>query len=401
MDALQKFRQQTRQWLHTHCPSAMRKPMPREEQVWAGRNKTFPCEEAKVWLQCMAEKGWTCPQWPTQYGGGGLTPAEAKILKEEMKAINARPPLLDLGIWMLGPALLEFGSEQQKQQHLPQIVNGDIRWAQGYSEPGAGSDLASLATKAEDKGDYFLVNGTKLWTTHADKCDWIFCLVRTDPKRSKQEGISFLLIDMQTPGVHVSPYLLISGESEFCETTFTGVKVQKSNLVGNINEGWTIAKALLKHERKLMSELGSEHSSASLPPIQAAVEYIGLTDDGKLKNAAIRQQLTEHEMTYHAIMLTHLRAYEQRHSNSSNAEINNNVSLIMKYVGTEEQKNREELLLAILGNQGIGWDKTAFSDDEILTTRNWLFSKALSIAGGTSEIQLNIIAKHILELPEV
>jgi acyl-CoA dehydrogenase len=396
VDALEQFRIETRQWLEANCPQSMRTPITRDEQVWAGRNKIFPNEDAKLWLERMADKGWTCPDWPTQYGGGGLSAAETKALRDEMKAINARKPLLDLGIWMLGPALLEYGSEEQKQEHIPKIVRGDIRWAQGYSEPGSGSDLASLQTRAEDQGHHFLVNGTKLWTTNADKCDWIFCLVRTNPDVVKQEGISFLLIDMQTPGVTASPYELISGESEFCETVFEDVKVPKKNLVGELNQGWSVAKALLKHERKLMSEIGGDIPGASFSPVQAALKYVGLDKSGKLKNASLRQQLVQHEMNFRAIGLTHFRTFEEKLGGVANS----NIPLIMKYVGTEEQKNKEELLIALLGTQGIGWDKNAFTEDELLTTRGWLFSKALSIAGGTSEVQLNIIAKRVLGLPD-
>lgn len=395
MDALEQFRLETREWLEANCPQSMRTPIVREEQVWAGRNKTFHSEDARLWFERMADKGWTCPEWPAEYGGGGLSPQEGKILAEELKAINARSPLFDLGIWMLGPALLEYGTEEQKQEHIPKIVRGEIRWAQGYSEPGSGSDLASLQTKAEDKGDHFLVNGTKLWTTNAEKCDYIFCLVRTDPDAIKQQGISFLLIDMASEGVTASPYKLINGESEFCETTFENVKVPKANLVDELNNGWSVAKALLKHERKLMSEMGSGTPVPSLTTVQAAIKYVGLDEGGKLKDANLRTQLVEHEMRFRAIGLTHFRTFEEK----INGIPDNNVPMIMKYVGTEEQKTKEELTVALLGSRGIGWDET-FTNDEQLITRGMLFSKALSIAGGTSEVQLNIIAKRVLGLPD-
>ena len=396
MDALEQFRAETREWLEANCPQSMRSPITREEQVWAGRNKTFPNDDAKLWFDRMVDKGWTCPEWPTQYGGGGLSAEQARVLKQEMKAISARTPLFDLGIWMLGPALLEYGSEEQKQEHIPKIIRGEIRWAQGYSEPGSGSDLASLKTKAEDMGEHFLVNGTKLWTTNAEKCDWIFCLVRTNPDVIKQQGISFLLIDMASEGVSASPYSLISGESEFCETVFENVKVPKRNLVAEINTGWSVAKALLKHERKLMSEIGGDTPGPSYGPTQAALQYVGLGEDGKLKDANLRAQLVQHEMDFRAVGLTHFRSFEERVNGVSDS----NVPMIMKYVGTEEQKNKEELLVALLGSRGIGWDEDNFSDDEVLTMRGMLFSKALSIAGGTSEVQLNIIAKRVLGLPD-
>lgn len=395
MDALEQFRIETRKWLEAHCPATMRTPITREQQVWAGRQKIFPSDDARLWFDRMVAKGWTCPEWPTQYGGGGLNPQQSKILQQEMKAIGARKPLYDLGIWMLGPALLEYGNEQQKCEHIPKICRGEIRWAQGYSEPGAGSDLASLNTKAEDRGDHFLVNGTKLWTTSGDKADWIFCLVRTDPDAIKQQGISFLLIDMASAGITVSPYLLINGEAEFSETSFVNVKVPKANLVGEINRGWSVAKSLLKHERKLMSEIGNDTPGPSYGPVQAALKYVGLGQDGKLQDADLRNQLVEHDMRFRALSLTHFRTFEERINGTDST-----VPLIMKYIGTEATKNREELLVALLGARGIGWDETIFTEDELLTTKGMLFSKALSIAGGTSEVQLNIIAKRVLGLPE-
>lgn len=396
MEALEQFRLETREWLEANCPESMRTPVTREEQVWAGRNKTFPSNDAKVWLEKMAAKGWTCPEWPAEVGGGGLSAQETKVLTEEMKRINARKPLWDIGIWMLGPAVLEYGTPEQQQQHIPPIVNGDIRWCQGYSEPGAGSDLASLQTKAEDMGDHFLVNGTKIWTTNGDKADYIFCLVRTDQDVKKQEGISFLLIDMETEGVTVTPIELISGESEFCQTFFDNVKVPKENLIGGLNNGWSVAKALLKHERKLMSEIGTDTPGPSFGPVQAALEYIGKGEDGKLLDSGLRDRLVRHEMDFRALGLTHFRTFEEKISGNPDT----NVPLIMKYIGTEEQKRREELMVDLLGSKGIGWGTESFTQDEELATKGWLFSKALSIAGGTSEVQLNIIAKRILQLPQ-
>ncbi|WP_417765639.1 acyl-CoA dehydrogenase family protein [Spongiibacter tropicus] len=396
MADLDQFRLEVRQWLEDNCPESQRKPITREEQVWAGRDKSFPSDDARLWLERMADKGWTVPDWPTEYGGGGLDERQTKILREEMKALGCRTPLYDLGIWMLGPALLEFGNEEQKREHIPKIVRGDVRWCQGYSEPGAGSDLASLQTRAEDKGDHFLVNGSKIWTTNADKSDWIFCLVRTDPDAKKQEGISFLLIDMDDPGVTTTPIELISGESEFCQTFFDNVKVPKKNLVSELNQGWSVAKALLKHERKLMSEVGGDTPAPSFGPVQAALEYVGLGDDGKLKDAGLRDQLVRHEMAFRALGLTHFRTFEERMSGQADS----NVPLIMKYVGTEETKRKDELLVALLGHKALGWGGDGFNEDEDLTTRGWLFSKALSIAGGTSEVQLNIIAKRVLGLPQ-
>lgn len=391
---LEQFRSEVRQWLEDNCPASQRQPITPEEQYYGGRNAEFPSEDAKIWFERMRDKGWICPEWPTEYGGGGLSPQEAKIIKEEMKALRARTPLYSIGIWMLGPALLEFGNEAQKQQHIRAIINGEARWAQGYSEPGSGSDLASLQCKAEDQGDHFLVNGSKIWTTAADKCDWIFCLVRTNPDAKKQEGISFLLIDMDDPGISTSPIALISGESEFCQTFFDNVKVPKENLVGELDKGWSVAKTLLVHERKLMSELGSDSPREVVAPSAAARQYLAF-EDGKIADAQLRSDLVDYDMNMHAIGLTHFRTFEEKVAGVSSA-----APLVMKYVGTEAEKNKSELLLAIMGSQGLGWEGEGFSKSELDTLRLWAMSKAMTIAGGTSEIQLNVIAKNVLQLPQ-
>ncbi|WP_223177891.1 acyl-CoA dehydrogenase family protein [Pseudohalioglobus sediminis] len=391
---LEQFRIEARQWLQDNCPESQRQPITPEEQFYGGRNARFPSEDARLWFERMRDRGWICPEWPAEYGGGGLSPQHAKIIKEEMKAIRARTPLYSIGIWMLGPALLEFGSEEQKQQHIPAIINAEVRWCQGYSEPGAGSDLASLQCRAEDQGDHFLVNGSKIWTTGADKSDWIFCLVRTNPDVKKQEGISFLLIDMADPGVSTTPIELISGESEFCQTFFDNVKVPKENLVGGLNQGWSVAKALLVHERKLMSELGSDSPREVLAPNAAAREYLEMVD-GKVADAQLRMDLVDYDMEMHAIGLTHFRTFEEKIAGERSA-----APLVMKYVGTEAEKTKSELLLAILGSQGLGWEGEGFSTAELDTLRLWAMSKAMTIAGGSSEVQLNVIAKNVLQLPQ-
>ncbi|AQA19721.1 acyl-CoA dehydrogenase [Halioglobus japonicus] len=391
---LEQFRLDVRQWLEDNCPESQRQPITPEEQYFGGRNATFPSEDARIWFERFRDKGWVCPEWPTEYGGGGLSPQQGKVIKEEMKAIRARTPLYGIGIWMLGPALLEFGNEAQKQQHIRDIIDGKVRWAQGYSEPGSGSDLASLQCKAEDMGDHFLVNGSKIWTTAADKCDWIFCLVRTDPDAKKQEGISFLLIDMDDPGITTTPIELISGESEFCQTFFDNVRVPKENLVGELNAGWSVAKALLVHERKLMSEIGSDSPREVVVPNQAARQYLEF-EDGKIADAELRSRLVDYDMEMHAVGLTHFRTFEEKVAGVRSA-----APLVMKYVGTEAEKQKSELLLAIMGSQGLGWEGEGFNRAEIDTLRLWAMSYAMTIAGGTSEVQLNVIAKNVLELPQ-
>ena len=394
MQDLEQFRSEARQWLEENCPQSQRQPMTPEEQYYGGRNAEFPSEDAKLWFERMRDQGWIGPEWPTQYGGGDLTAQHSKIIKEEMRAIRARTPLYGLGIWMLGPALLEFGNEAQKQQHIRAIIDGKARWAQGYSEPGSGSDLASLQCRAEDKGDHFLVNGSKIWTTAADKCDWIFCLVRTDPDAKKQEGISFLLIDMDDPGISTTPIGLISGESEFCQTFFENVKVPKENLVGELNKGWSVAKELLVHERKLMSEIGSDSPREVIAPNAAAREYLDF-EHGKIADSQLRSDLVDYDMNMHAIGLTHFRTFEEKIAGVRSA-----APMVMKYVGTEAEVTKSELLLAIMGSQGLGWEGDGFSKSEIDTLRLWAMSKIMTIAGGTSEIQLNVIAKNVLQLPQ-
>lgn len=397
MEALEQFRQETRTWLEENCPPSMRTPMPEEETVWGGRNATYPNPDSKLWLDRMASRGWTAPTWPKEYGGGGLSKEESRVLQQELRRIKARPALSSFGIWMLGPALLEFANEEQKKEHLPKIVRGEIRWCQGYSEPGAGSDLAGLQTKCEDKGDHYLVNGQKIWTSYADKADWIFCLVRTDPTK-KHEGISFLLFDMMSPGVEARPITMISGASPFCETFFTDVKVPKKNLVGELNKGWTIAKRLLQHEREMISGmgLGGVGAGGGIGSLeQVAKDYFGETD-GKIASPSLRDRITRQKMDSKAFALTMMRSAEEAKAGQGPGA----ASSIFKYYGTELNKRRYELLLELMGTQALGWEGDGFNDGEINVTRSWLRSKGNSIEGGTSEIQLNVVSKRVLGLPD-
>ena len=397
MDKLTQFQEEATRWLAAHCPKSMQTPGPEEETPWGGRNAVWPNPDAKVWLDNMAGRGWTAPTWPKEYGGGGLTKEENAILQKELRRIGARTPLASFGLWMLGPALLEFASEEQKREHLPKIVRGEIRWCQGYSEPGAGSDLAGLQTKAEDKGDHFLVNGQKIWTSYADKADWIFCLVRTDTS-TKHGGISFLLIDMENDGVETRPITMISGASPFCETFLTDVKVPKGNLIGELNKGWTIAKRLLQHERSMISGmgLGGQGSGSGLGGLDtAAKEYAG-EEDGRIADPALRDAVTRQKMRARGFAATLRRSTEETKAGQGPGA----ASSMFKYYGTELNKDRYELLLEIMGTQGLGWSPQGFSPEEIDVTRSWLRSKGNSIEGGTSEVQLNVIAKRVLELPD-
>ena len=389
MSAGNGFRQQARDWLEANCPPSMREPIRSDdERCWGGRLWQFHSNEQKHWLERMASRGWTAPTWPAQYGGGGLSADEAKILREEMAAINARPPLDSFGIWMIGPALLRYGNEAQKQQHLPAIVSGQIRWCQGYSEPNAGSDLANLQTRAEDCGDHYLINGRKIWTSYADQADWMFCLVRTKSGGRKQEGISLILFDMQTEGISTSPIRLISGRSPFCEVQLDNVRADKDQLVGEENKGWTIAKYLLTHERETIGAFG-ETAPGERTLGEQAVSALPLVK-GRIGNSALRHDIARWEMDARSFELTCERLQDE----SANAEIGHR-SAFLKYYGTELNQRRQELLLTMGGADAVRW-KT--DGDFSGQARQWLRSKGNSIEGGTTEIQLNIIARHILGL---
>ncbi|MEL7129191.1 MAG: acyl-CoA dehydrogenase family protein [Pseudomonadota bacterium] len=397
--ALDAFRADTRAWLEENCPASMRTPIARDgDVIWGGRRQVFDNPDAKLWLDRMGEKGWTAPELPAEYGGGGLSKDEALILAEEMKRIKARPPLFSFGLWMFGPALLEFGNDEQKKRFLPEIVRGEIRWCQGYSEPGAGSDLAGLQTRCEDKGDHYLINGQKVWTSYADKADWIFCLVRTDTQE-KHNGISFILFDIESEGVETRPIKLISGASPFCETFFTDVKVPKDQLVGQVNGGWTIAKRLLQFERQSISASGFGAASAgagalALPDL--AAEHVGRRNSGELADGDLRMRIAKHMMYDKAFGLTVRRGMEE-------AKAGNDVGAttsIAKYCAAKLNQEKTELTVEALGTEGLGWAGDGFDAHALASTRAMLRAKGNSIEGGTSEVNLNVIAKRVLGLRE-
>ncbi len=395
MSDLETFRAETAAWLEANCPPEMRQPMVDESDAcWGGRNPTFKPGQ-KEWLDVMAAKGWTVPDWPMEYGGGGLSRAEAKILGQEMARLKCRSPLSSFGIWMLGPALLHFGTEAQKKHFLPPIARGEIRWCQGYSEPGSGSDLASLQTSAVDQGDHFLVNGQKIWTSYADKADWIFCLTRTD-KNEKHKGITFMLFDMANEGVSTKPIVLISGQSAFCETFFDDVKVPKeyadgvSSVVYEVNKGWDVAKYLLGHERSMISGGGSEGSTSL--GAKFADQY-GRDAMGRLDDPMLRAQMAEMDIDVLAF-----RAMAERFGDTFKAGLCHPAQPnMMKYAGTEINKRRHELIMAAGGSEVLEWESDASNGG--LTARSWLRTKANSIEGGTSEVMLNVVSKQILRLP--
>jgi len=399
---LDSFRAETRAWLESNAPKSLfGMPFTELEGVWGGKRAHFAHPDQKTWLEVMGEKGWTAPTWPREYGGGGLSKAEAKVLAQELAALRLPPPLIGFGLTMIGPTLLQYGTEEQKKEHLPRICRGEIRWCQGYSEPGAGSDLASLQMKAVRDGDDFVLSGTKVWTSYADQADWIFCLVRTDPKAKKQEGITFILVDMETPGVSVSPILLISGKSPFCETHFDSVRVPVRNVVSEINGGWTVAKALLGHERTMIADTfgsgtrGGKQSRRGAV-VDMAAQYLGEDDSGRIADRLFRDEVVQLEMDTRAFGLT-----VQRNRDAARAgHLPGPESSMFKIYGTEINQRRMELMVRIAGPQALGWEGPGFEADELSLTRDWLRSRGNSIEGGTSEIQLNIIAKRVLGLPD-
>ncbi|OIQ44792.1 MAG: acyl-CoA dehydrogenase [Roseobacter sp. MedPE-SW] len=377
-----EFRRDVREWLEENCPPEMRDGAAGEDSIcWGGSSWTFTCTAQKDWLERCVERGFTVPTWPKAYGGAGLNRDEDKILKQEMQAIGARSPLDSFGIWMLGPALLKFGSEEQKLHFLPPIARGEIRWCQGYSEPGAGSDLAGVQTHAADQGDTWLVNGQKIWTSYADRADWIFALLRTDREAKKHLGISFVLMDMRSPGITTRPIQLISGASPFCETFFENVEVPKTQVVGTINRGWDVAKYLLTHEREMISNGGNVMGSG-----RALGAVLSDSDTGQ-SDPVLRGDAMRAEVDSLALEMTLERYKDQAEGGQGVGD----ASAMLKYMGTELNKQRLELVMAADGADALTWGETPAS--------SWLRTKANSIEGGTSEVMLSIISRRILNLP--
>ena len=393
MAALDDFREDTRAWLDENCPSGARGP----GEIPAGGTKlSIEDPDTLLWRDRMAEKGWTAPTWPVDLGGGGLSNEESMVLVAEMQRIGARAPLTGMGVNLIGPTLLEFGTEDQKQRHIPPIIRGEVRWCQGYSEPGSGSDLASLRTRAEDNGDHFLVNGQKIWTSGAHFADWIFALVRTDPDVPKHVGISFVLMDMDQPGITVRPIRLISGASPFCETFFVDAIAQKEDLVGELNKGWTVGKRLLQHERGSMASLVGGAATDPRPTLQdEAKRCVGGDDDGRIANPALRSQVVVHNMNDHAFRLTQRRAVEEARGGGTPGPITS----IFKAYGTELRQEKSSLFVEMRGSESLLWDE-ASETQQFEDTRTWLADRASSIYSGSNEIQRNIIAKRVLGLPD-
>ena len=389
---LDAFRGEARDWLEANYPQSLREDPEAGTRMIMGGVK--PTGDFLVWKQRMAEKGWDTPTWPKKYGAGGLTGPEARVLGQEMDRIGAYNPMIGMGLSMFGPTLLEYGTEEQKQRHIPPIVKGELRWCQGYSEPGAGSDLASLMTKCEDAGDHWNINGSKIWTSGAQYADWCFCLVRTDTTK-KHEGISFVLINMDQKGVETRPIKLIAGSSPFCETFFTDARAEKDDMLGPLNGGWTVGKRLLQHERS--GQGGSRMAGGggvSIPDL--AKRYVGVDTQGRLADSDLRTRISQHQINAKAHALTVLRAMDEAKGNSNPSA----TTSVMKNSGTWIGQTRSELMLEIMGHQGLGWTGEAFDKEEIETVRAWLSGKATTIFGGSQEVQSNIVSKRILGLPD-
>ncbi len=388
MKDIERFRAEVQLWLEANCPLSMRTPITSAEMLWSGSENVFLSEDQRLWFERMRDRGWFVPGWPVEYGGAGLSAREQRVLEQEMAALGCRQPQYNLGIWMLGPVLLELGSEALKREHLPPMARGTVRWCQGFSEPNAGSDLASLRTSAVRDGEHFVVNGQKIWTSYGNVSDWMYALVRTDPTAKKQQGISFVLIDMSSPGVTVRPIELISGKSSFCEVFFDNVRVPVHNLVGELNGGWTVAKKLLDHERAAMAKF-TEGGAPSHDALAVARPYLADAEP------VWRDRLAGVLMDGEAFALTARRLHEMAMGRQDVSA----VASIMKLAQTEQEAAKYELLQQIMGQRGLSWDGGPFTDDEHHICRQWLYTKTYTIAGGSSEIQLNLIAKRVLGLP--
>ena len=391
--SLETFRLETRNWLADNCPPGARGP----GEISNGSTKIdIKDSDTRVWIERMVEKGWTVPSWPKAYGGGGLSTDEVIVLLQEMKAISARPALSSFGTSMIGPTLLEYGTEEQKQRHLPRIARAEVEWCQGYSEPGSGSDLASLQTRAVLEGDQFIINGQKTWTSGAHNADWMFILVRTDKDVPKHEGISFMLLPMDQPGVDVRPIPLISGVSTFNDTFFDNAVAARNDLVGELNRGWTVGKRLLQHERSGMeSLLAGSTSKKDESLLGIAKEYLGVTD-GKLAEPLTRDEIVTYQMNSESLQLTRKRVVEETQSGATPGP----ATSIFKVISSELEQKNYDLITKVRGSRGFGVDELEFSEQERAIVKQFFFTRAASIYSGSNEVQRNIIAKRVLGLPD-
>ncbi len=388
-----QFRTSVREWVEGNFPSSLSSYVPSMEDDNDG---SFP--DLELWRKRLADKGWGAPTWPTEYGGAGLSHPQAKVVGQEINRVggfNPIPALAGMGVTMVGPTLMEYGTDDQKERHLPKIASGEIRWCLGLSEPNAGSDLASLTTKAEDKGDHFILNGQKVWTSGAHISQWCGALVRTDSDKKKRDGISFVMVPMDREGVETRPIKLISGSSPFCETYFNDTRADKADLLGPLNQGWSVVKRLLQHERQ--SQTSASSGGTKRESLQdLAKRYVETRADGSIADPDLRSRLVLHLMDDQAHKLTVGRITAEARGK---VEVSAAAS-ILKNSATNVSQTRSELTLELMGSQGIGWEGDDFNEQELSTVRDWLWGKAMSIYGGSFEVQNNIISKNILGLPE-
>ena len=390
----EEFRLETRTWLQTNCPEGAKGP---GQTAW-GSSKIDLERDVALWLERMSERGWTVPTWPKKYGGADLENDLYPILIQELMAIGARTPLTGRGVNYIGPTILELGTDEQKEKWLPGISRGEGGWAMGYSEPGAGSDLASLSTRAEKAGDEYLINGRKTWTSDAMDCDYIFVLARTSDDKPKHQGISLVLVDMDQPGVEVHPIRLLSGASPFNETVFNNAIADSADVIGGVDNGWSAGKRLLQFERSTHAGIntsGSQGGRNTRDDTKEIVLKYSPIESGRLADSATRARLLEFQMKKAAQSLTQKRTIEETRARAPGF-----TSSAVKLSNALIEQERDEMIVQVMGSLGIGWSGEPFSDQEIDATRTWLKQKSLTIAGGTKEVQLNIIAKRVLGLPD-
>ena len=384
------FREEVRAWIQQAMPSEMKHK--------ADTFQDFEHAEIMAWHKVLAEKGWVAPNWPAEHGGTGWDVTQRSIFAEESSAANA-PSLSPFGIAMVGPLIIQFGTDEQKARFLPKIYAGKEIWCQGYSEPNAGSDLASLQLRAELDGDHYILNGQKTWTTYAQYADWIFVLCRTSTEGKKQEGISFLLADVKnTPGITVKPFMTTGGTMAFSETWFKDARVPVENRVGPENGGWSMAKALLGHERAGMGGVGE--STRWINMIKHVARNTPLGTATLLEDPAFRRRIARLEMRLYALdMVMRKSLADAQLGRAPGAE-----SSILKLIGTETYQEISELAMDALGPAATGWRDSpseAMRDFEIGIAPQFNYLRAATIYGGSNEVQRNIIAKQILRLPIV
>lgn len=385
------FRDQVRTYLEANLPQDL------QQKVL--NHKRLSREDYVRWHKILAKQGWVAPGWPTEYGGTGWTPTQRHIFEEECARVGT-PAILPFGVNMVAPVIMAFGNQAQKNHYLPRILSCEDWWCQGYSEPGSGSDLASLKTRAERDGDYYNVNGQKTWTTLAQHADMIFCLVRTDPAARKQEGISFLLIDMKTPGITVRPIIMLDEEHEVNEVFFDNVKVPVQNLIGEENKGWTYAKYLLGHERTNIAAVG--RAKRELQFLKRIATKHQKNGQPLIGDPVYASKIASLEIELMALEITVLRVISQD-SGRPGPEAS-----LLKIKGTEIQQRLTELMVEAIGPYGLPFDPaflegetehSVTGDDDAAPLTPYYFNfRKTSIYGGSNEIQKNIITQMILGL---